>query len=905
MRVVDVSGDGLADVVIDDCATCGVAGPLVGEVVSFDVAETGELRGRTLWTVKATDIPYPYHQGTDAVLLGLGDGRPLLGMPTLDDYRLLDGETGAPVVVVPRGQHWVAQTAAIVAKSDQVLLLRAAGNAQGGLPPVLLSLIVSPDLGEGNFSWEYAADVYSTLELSETSVSDLDGDGELDVVLTERARDGSFSLIVLDATTGSVRSRVAGWRLEGVAPARVRELPAIIVSSARGLRVATYRDGAFTPIGEPLGDWEVTSVSVANPILVAPIRPSLASFTSPQGTSLLVGHTPKPDAAVAGRHSAVGWARITDFGLRITERYTPPDGVTAVYAADGATRPYPQFALGTTDGAVTVLDRLLRPSNGSLYRTQRHFWGPAHSTRYAGIPVGGRAPARANLIGNTEQQPFIVVPNTAMGTMVADARTAGLVIPPTPRWTAPALVKPSVFETADGTVLAGVEGQRLTLRDARVGTVVASAPLDVSTLGPLGSPHNEPLLLEHDDDGQTITLDWALPPNQIAQRGFAWTQRGLGEVWTSDPLPWSGGFFSSAGRYQFDAATPNTDVLVFATNGSTLFRRGDTGEAATKSVYTGHYTLPIFADFSGDGRTDLLFQSGFVSPWLYGPNWAPLWQQPGPLPTYTMAGALVPCATGARYVTPYLRSPRFRVHDAQTGAVLSDLVAAGGALFDTEVTAQASGAALGFLSNASVITTPRGESLILFGSSDGHLYAVNGCDAVSLAWALDVGTPLGEPSIGDWDGDEHEELLIGAATGHVLGIDFGRLPAPTVTARRTSHHDWHVTWSAVEGAVGYEYALVEPDGSPAWDPPYRATRAKHVRVATNHTLAGRQFRLAVRALSARANAWQRRTVAAPCGHRPTPSSRARRLEFAARPLVRGRRRRRARPLRDLAGICDG
>src|SRR5690606_4200437 len=143
-----------------------------------------------------------------------------------------------PLVVVPRGPHWVAQTAAMVAKPDQVLLLRAAGNAKGGLPPVLLSLVVSPELGKGSFSWEYTGDVYSTLELSETSVCDLDGDGQLDVALSERASDGSFSLVVIDAETGSVRSRVAGWRLEGVTSTRIGELPALVVSNDDGLGVA-------------------------------------------------------------------------------------------------------------------------------------------------------------------------------------------------------------------------------------------------------------------------------------------------------------------------------------------------------------------------------------------------------------------------------------------------------------------------------------------------------------------------------------------------------------------------------------------------------------------------------------------------------------------------------------------
>lgn len=845
VRVADVSGDGFAEVLIDDCATCGVPGPLMGEVVSFSTSETGELEARTLWSIKASDVPNHYHQGTDAVLLGLGDGRPMLGLTTVDDYRLHDGLTGAPRVIVPRGSHWFAQCASMVAAPDQVLLLRATGNAKGGLPPVVTSLNVSPELGLGSVGWEYAGDVYGTLDLSESSVADLDNDGQTEVILSELGADGSWSLVILDASSGAVVQRVPHWKLEGVvAEARVNDAQALIVSDTTGLSVATYRDREFTPIGERLTGWEATAVPAVNSTLVGPIRPRPAL----SGTALLVGKAPST-AGVAGRYATLGWASITDSGLHVTATHTPDHAVTGIYAADGATRPYEQFAIGTTDGAITVLDQRLRPSNGSLYRTEGCFWRREPETEYVGISVGGRQPGRANLISRVGDAPFVVVPNTASGTTVVDVRNASLVTPPKPLWTAPTLRVPSVFESELGVVVAGVDDQQLTLRQGRSGDVIASVALATNALDPLARPHNEPLLLTHGDGQQIITLDLALPASQISQRGFAWSGEGLSQAWSSEPMSWGGGFFSSAGRYQFDTTAPATDVLVMATNGSTFYRRADTGAAATKLVYTGHYTLPIFADFDDDAATDLLFQSGFVSPYVYGPNWAPLWQRPGPLPTYTAAGALVPCAAGARYVTPYLRASRFLVHDGKTGAVVRDAVAASGSLFDSEQAAQAGGAAPGFLSNMSVIESPEGESLILFGSSDGYLYAVNGCDTVSLSWALDVGTPLGEPSIGDWDGDGEEELLVGAATGHVLGIDFGRLAAPTVTIGRVSHRSARVSWSDVAGAGAYEYALVSPDGKPAWDPPYRRTRATHAQIALDRTLAGRPFRVAVRAVS--------------------------------------------------------
>lgn len=845
VRVADVSGDGLAEVLIDDCATCGVPGPLVAEVVSFGQDESGALLATAKWTVLANEVPKPYHQGTDAVLLGLAGGRPALGLTTLEDFRVLDGETGVTTVVVPRGDLWFAQSSAMVGGPEQVLLLRAQGNANGALPPAVMSLNVSPELGQGSVGWQYAGDLYATLDLSNTAATDLDGNGDVEVAVSELATDGNWSFVILDAVSGALELRVPDWKLEGVLPdVRVGDLPALIVSGGQGLALATYSNGEFTRVGEPLSDWETTSTPAANPILVAPIRPALAKTGSGSDAALLLGKAPAPGAG-GGRYATLGWASITDSGLHVTRTYTPKLAVTAVYAADGATRPYSQFAIGTTDGAITVLDRQLQPSNGSLYTTRSCFWED-EKTRYEGVAIGGRQPGRGNLISRAEEQSFLVVPNTAAGTVAADARAASLVTPPQQLWSAPALLKPSVFETDLGVVVAGVDDQRLALRDALSGDVVASAPLTQSELDPFGSPHNEPLLLGHGDGNQVITLDWALPGNQISQRAFNWTAEGLTAAWSSEPMLWGGGFFSSGGRYKFDESTPTTDILVMATNGSTYYRRADTGELTTKTLYTGHYTLPIFADFTGDQQTDILFQSGFVSPWLYGPNWAPLWQKPGPLPTYTVAGALIPCAAGARYITPHLRASRFLVHDGVTGTVVRDAVAASGALFETEASAQAAGAMAGFLSNVSVIEAASGEILVLFGSTDGYLYAVNGCDDLDLAWALNVGTPLGEPSIGDWDDDGEEELLIGAASGHVLGVDFGRLAAPSVQAS-VSRNAARVNWSPVEGASSYEYALVEPDGSPVWNPPYRRTRALHARIDLDRTLPGRPFRVAVRA----------------------------------------------------------
>lgn len=846
VRLADITGDGLAEVLIDDCGTCGVAGPLLGEVVSFASGQ-----GTRLWAIRTTDTPQHYHQGTDAVLLGLGDGRPLVGLSTVDDYRFYDGATGQPLVIVPRGSYWFAQSAAMVVGNEQVLLLRSTGNAKGPLPPGVISIHVSPEEGQGSVTWEHTADPYATLDLSETSVVDLDGDGTKEVALNELSSSGQWSLVVLDLASGAELSRTVGWKLQGVVQgAHIDELPGLVVSGDAGLSVATYIDHDLRLLGEALRDWQVTSAPPADSLLVGPIRSTLPQSTVGGLPAVLVGQAPPEQADAASRFSSLAWATLDATGLHVRDAYVPVHPITAVYRADNTTRPYAQFAVGSTDGALTVLEQHLQPSNGSLYQTHTCPWEDPKANVYSGTLIGGRQPTRANLIGEQDGQPFVVVPNTADGTVVARADQASLVVAPQPLWNSVKLTKPSIFEEENGTIVAGVEAQSLVLRNATTGQLTAAVPLDQSSLGNQGSAFNEPLLLERDDGAPVIALDWMLPAVRVAQRGFTWDGESLGEAWQAEPMSWGGGFFSSAGRYQVGESTPRSDVLIFATNNTTMYRSVDTGQAFAQKVYTGHYTLPIIADLTGDGNNEVLFQSGFISPWVYGPNWAPLWQHGGPLPTYTMAGALIPCEEGFRYATPYLRSPRFLMFDATTGAVLKDAVAASGSLFATEQEALDAGALAGFLSNMSTLHTPDGKTVLLFGSSDGHLYAVDGCTDGGLLWALDAGTPLGEPSIGDWDGDGKEEVLVGASSGHVLGVDFGRLSAPEVSVTRTSHHGTSISWDPIEGAASYEYALIDPNGAPVWTPPYRTARGTRAHVGLTKALAGRPFRMAVRALGA-------------------------------------------------------
>src|SRR5262249_48128375 len=147
------------------------------------------------------------------------------------------------------------------------------------------------------------------------------------------------------------------------------------------------------------------------------------------------------------------------------------------------------------------------------------------------------------------------------------------------------------------------------------------------------------------------------------------------------------------------------------------------------------YSLPMVAAFAAAQGADLLLQSGGTGPMLVSAAMQELWQAPRIEAMNTMAGTRVVCNGSALFVTPAVQSPTLRAYDGPTGALIGEVALAGGNLFLSVTAAQNAGVTPGWLSNASSVAAHGNQGpLVLVGSTDGYLYALDPC-SMTLIWA--------------------------------------------------------------------------------------------------------------------------------------------------------------------------
>ncbi len=119
---------------------------------------------------------------------------------------------------------------------------------------------------------------------------------------------------------------------------------------------------------------------------------------------------------------------------------------------------------------------------------------------------------------------------------------------------------------------------------------------------------------------------------------------------------------------------------------------------------------------------------------------------------------------------------------------------------------------------------------IVFGSSDGFLYAINSVSG-ALTWTYDFYYPVGDPIGGDLDGDGANELLVPVADGYVYLVDNASIMAVPEVIDNAVGDDGAIvepdvdideledptrlaaTWDAIPDVDGYRYAILSENGS--------------------------------------------------------------------------------------------
>lgn len=859
-RVVDMNGDSVLDVYLDDASGAKV-GSYSAAAYSFAAGFGAAVE---LWARPLDASPPAVNAGTDSIVDLDGDGVPEVALASFDEMLLVRGDNGAVIASLTApgaAGHPFSQAEAIAAELDgqpgkELLVVQPNGQVIGGHgPPALMAFKVSPASQQAAHLWTKSSGSFEgEIVRAADIVVDIDADGVDEVVASYRSplTNGVWVTEVLSGATGSALYSMPGARFEGAANLDADPGAELVAAKTSGLVVIKKaQGGGLSQVGAPVAGYRALSVVAADLRQRGETQRRLAVIKrAGQPVQVLAGlpagTVPYADLAAARSFVSATSFSLATTGLNVGSTYTPAAGtITDASRADFSTRPYEQFAMATSNGTTEVLDDSMEVTNGIVMVNE-----PPVGTRLGGAMQPRIGAEGGPLIGMDPEGPFVVLPGAPQGLLVAKVSNASLVVPPHPKWIEPGMGSPSIIPAGAGMIgplVAGIDGNELVARQASSGQLVGSFDL-----GP-GYAAGTPLpLAAAGQAAPVVGIDWRVEGVQIAQRAVSFATNSV--VWSAPPFAFGGYYASGAGDLDGDG----TDEWYWVSN--VLSRRNAaTGQLDTYPGLSTGYSIPMVADFMGSQAPDLLLQGGVTAPKLVSSALVQAWEGPLPEQMNVMAGTRVACAAGARFVTPAVQSPYLRAFDGATGALVGERVLAGGSVYASVAAAAAAGAKVGTLSNASsVADAGLAGPAVLVGSSDGYLYALQGC-SLNLLWAKSLGAPVAEPVIGDADNDGIVEIVVGAADGYVYGLDWPPLTAPQNMALSGAGPDGSLAvpvgeavslkWSPVPGASGYEVALVDPEGRPIRSPAYEGAKGESASISMEGALAGRPYRVAVRARS--------------------------------------------------------
>jgi outer membrane protein assembly factor BamB len=858
VRVADMNGDGLSDIYIDDGS-----GAKTGTLTAAAYAFAGGFSAPTLlWSRSVNASPPAINASSDAIVDLNGDGIPEVALASYDEVLFVRGSDGATIasLAMPSSSgDPFSHADAIAAELDgqggkELLVVQTNGHvATSSGPPGFSAFKVDPVSKASSHLWtrrdnSYEAEIVSLADVA----ADIDGDGADEVIFSHRSPQSALQWVteVLDGATGTTLFSIPGSRFEGAAELDGEPGDEIAVASADGLSLYSVKQGAPVAIAGPLEG--MRALAIADPTLRkrGQVARRLAVLKrAGQKPVVLAGVPPQnvqyPSLPAVTSFVSASSLTLAPGGFVMGESYTPLAGViTDVISADFATRPYAQVAMGTSDGTLDVLDDSMKVTNGVI-----SLGDPASGTTVGGAMQPTAGAQGGPVIGADALGRFVVLPGSPKGLLVANAALASWVVPPLARWIKPGMTAASIldFGPGMGVAVVGVDGYDLRARSSATGALLGMRPL-----GP-GVPWGTPLPLRvAGSPVPLVGMDWRIEGVQIVETAVNFTNNTT--VWTAAPLPYGGFFGSGVGDLDGDG----TDEW-YSMNGPLNRRSAASGALDTFPTLSTAYSIPMVAHFTGAAAPDLLLQAGATGPKLVTSNMVQAWEGPLPEQMNVMAGTRVACGNAARFVTPAVQSPSIRAFDGASGALLATRVLAGGAAYPSVQAAQGAKARIGSLTNASSVAAAGGQGpAVLVGSSDGFLYALDGC-SLDLLWAKDIGAPVAEPVIGSTDGDAGDEIVVGAADGYIYGLDWPGTPTPPSVklagagpgggpASVKVGEPVVVSWSPAAGATGYEVALVGPEDEAIWDPPYHAVVGESASISLEGALARRPYRVAVRAL---------------------------------------------------------
>ncbi len=819
-RLADLDSDGVIDLYVGQC----VSPPLSAVAFSFRGSRASP---RELWRIAT--LP-DNACGTEGDVVGDVDGDGgadvvlTLGFSRMYVYNAATGARSFEITA-PASSPFGSFTWTMLRQldSDPALELVAITNGYANVAtPYGARRVAVFDQGVDRRSmtltWEAALPSPDRTELrfESTSVSDLDGDGTPEVVVSELdPSTRTWTLVVRDARDGRVLARQPGADLAGVEDIFGDGRPVLLTVDDDSATVARRFNGtAFTTL------WTLPRVrpmrvsdATLHPRERVASRPLLVQLDDDPALELVVGAF---DPALAPESRVT--TEVTGYDLdgaspRALGTFRAPMGTTVSLATSGErlSRPYAQSVLVTSDGYLLALDREMVPTN-RVVGAEFTVPGMRVGGFYAGNTAGPAPVAGALSRDGSDRGVFVRDSRPVL--LRLDVAGASLATPPRVRWSLPNL-GPAAIADLDG------DGAReLMAIDGR--DVVSLDPSGASrerwrareAAGPVGSRTMYDILPLRRADGAVDVFFGRVDAGSVyhptALRGADGSVR-----WNTFTRTVSSGF----GHFALGDLTGDGTDDVFAGINAMVLLDGSTGAVAREGD-AAYYSLPLIAPFSGAENEVYLGGSGLPDR-LIARDLTTRGQFEGAAFSAPFS-ALARCGDApAVVITPYnspevvtLRPQALPRSGAAGAAVLARATLVGGQRYESDAMVPA-GARRGTLSSLTTVADldGRGAQGVLAGSTDGWLYALDAC-SLSLVWSMDFHEPVGEAVVADADGDGTDDVMVTVGDGYLYGLGARTLGA-TAAVRDLSppgagdvdevetFDTLSVSWDAVPGAEAY------------------------------------------------------------------------------------------------------
>lgn len=862
VRIGDLDGDKHPEILIDDCACCGVT-PIAnppGGVYHFDAGNIGA----------PTKIYAPLtrqHCGSQGVTLADFDADGAVDVGYLDAGTaiLTSGKTGAALGtsdLIGETLYYTSCTAANVddRPGDELICFQnsyLASNGTGGrrvfavtydtnaAPPARILYNIAPvpkDIGQ--------------LRAIGSSLMDLDGDGVLEITVSWY--DGAaWATDIFDAKSGAVLASSPD-QLAGIVDINGDKKPEVVTTTAGGLSAMSFQRGGAPPLTNeatfPSGYQMRAQHDFGQASIGSLVGRALEIDLVGDGKAVPVffvdANEPQLDSYVA--------ARVDAGSVKTLATYQVPAGISILtnQVYSNLNRSYPQLVLARNDGYLTFLDQAFAPTNGGTFGT------PEFPEILPGMRVGGfiAAPIAPRLSGASDA----VIGTDSRGALVnLNASAAWMSEPPKVAWERARSYSPTTAPTIDN----GKPGIACTSGDTLAAVRADGSTLWTKQLGAGQAFIYDPLAGDVNGDGASDIFSSYTSTGSVLNL----------QVWSGkDGAPLWGAAYSEAmqwGFQPFSLADHNKDGVLdmFVVSNTLRVLSGATGATIASNPTFFAYFTPVIQDIDGDGIPEVTLSSGYYPARTFQNDLSStFWVGEDDRPYQD--GAKASCSGGRSvWVQPSTQVQgmlRLITMNGPNVGAATTLYLAGGAVFATAADAAAADKFLGSLGDVVVKQDLLGTGdhhSALIGSSDGFLYALNPC-AGTLDWSYDLKFAVGNPIFADPNGAGADQILVPAADGYIHALQQRVLEAPAyVNDNAVAGTDVVVgadrdtvetagslgaSWAAVADADGYQVAVLTEGGTfvsqPDWVSVGNVTSAAVPNLSVG---VGKKYFFAVRAVS--------------------------------------------------------